>query len=436
MGENAKKIGEKQAVLIECKNRQMQSITASSVKEWVQEIINNVECTQSATELKDANIDTSVLSTGLLIIHANDSTHSDYQIDDILKGLSAPNRRNPINIFIATNRELSMWTSMFQFIENTFSTGDFMFVYPSINNMGKEHLKHISINSLYSKYVFAQHKYPHEYVDGNRKITETKESNIMFSFDDISMDSFRYMWSMFKYYQMQGSNDYKFCFYPRKSADTQLLTKENFINAIIQDDVEFTTEAVKFLKSMAGNSEESAFSLIHINLLSLPPKSSVVFFERVMKTDFEHWKLKTITGITLKKADSVYEENEDDETEEDEGEVVTEEALAGISQAALQGNGLQNNQFVKDTLDQGYIISSMRFRYTCKLEAEEFAIVISCKGTDLRIDIDKTYCEEGERLYVSPFSRDRQDEIILIFQNIANSICSDLRRELSEIATT
>jgi len=192
-----------------------------------------------------------------------------------------------------------------------------------------------------------------------------------------------------------------------------------------------SSEAIKLLSKIAGLSEESTFSLIHVNLLSLPPKSSVDFFDRLMKKPFSQWKLKTITGLTLKKVDSSDADDDDDETEiiEDEGGTPVG-TLAGISQAALQGSGLQHNQFVKNTLAQGYVISSMRFRYAYKRESTEFAVVVSCKGSDLRIDIDKTYAEENGQMYVTPFPKSQQDEIILEFQNISNAIYAELRNEL------
>lgn len=190
-----------------------------------------------------------------------------------------------------------------------------------------------------------------------------------------------------------------------------------------------TSIALKMLDEISGNEENGEFTLIHINLLSLPSKSNVEFYERLMKRTFKQWSLKTITGITVKKVDS---SDEEEETElVDDENPMTDGPLAGINQAALQGQGLQHNEFVKSTLEKGYVISSMRFRYSCTGEAEEFAVVISCKGNDLRIDIDQTYCEEDGRIYKSPFPKDRQDEIIQTFQDTANEINNELRHELS-----
>ena len=224
-----------QAVVIECKNRQMTSITATSVGEWVSELINNIECAQSAAELQTSNVDTSVLSTGLLLIHANDGNYDEQAFNTILRGLSIQNRRNAINVFIASNREIYMWTSLFQEIDKVFMAGDFKFLYPSIDGSSKILSNYIPINSLFSRYMFAQYKTQKDYNENG--ITGKKEviSSVMISFDDVSLDSYRYMWSMFKSFQMEGTDLYIFYFYPRKTEDTRMLTVENFLSAIEQD---------------------------------------------------------------------------------------------------------------------------------------------------------------------------------------------------------
>ena len=223
------------AVIIECKNRQMNSITAHSVNEWLSELINNIECAQSAPELKASNVDAYILSTGLLIIHANDDKYDEQQIDKILRGISVQSRRNPINIFIASNREINMWSSLFLAIKNDFTHDGFDYLYPSIDGYSKILSKHVTINSLFSKFIFAHHKCEVDYKDDKVKGKKEEMSSVLFSFDDVSADSFRYLWSMFKAFQMEGSDYYIFYFYPRKTEDVQMLTSENFLGAIEQN---------------------------------------------------------------------------------------------------------------------------------------------------------------------------------------------------------
>ena len=39
-----------QGIVVECKNRQMKSITQSEIDKWLSEFINAIECAQSASE--------------------------------------------------------------------------------------------------------------------------------------------------------------------------------------------------------------------------------------------------------------------------------------------------------------------------------------------------------------------------------------------------
>ena len=140
------------------------------------------------------------------------------------------------------------------------------------------------------------------------------------------------------------------------------------------------------------------------------------------------WQLKTITGITVKQGR--LDENEDEE------EVVVEEedssTLTGISQAVLNGSGLRTNEFVQESIKKGYYISAMKYRYEHKMDTIEFAIILSFKNQDLRVDIDKTYNEDEGKIYVQPLVKSEQNEIVIEFQNVANKIFDELIKEQSK----
>lgn len=183
-------------------------------------------------------------------------------------------------------------------------------------------------------------------------------------------------------------------------------------------------KALDLLKDMANNDENLMLS--HINLVLLTDKNKVEFFDRVSAQAFRNWKLKTITGITVKKSlllDDDEIDEESNETEEENG------ALAGISQAVLNGSGLRSNEFVQKSIDQGYFIASMKYRYICTQESGEFVIGVNTKGDDLRVDIEKSYSDDDGRLFVQPFPKDQQDEIIRIFQTTADTIFNTLITE-------
>lgn len=119
-----------QGIVVECKNRQMGSITRATIEEWVKELINNIECAQSAPELVDVDLRNTTLNTGLLLIHANDKFDQQKFYDHLSK-IAFPNRRNPINIFIAANDRIAQWTSLFAKVKTSYNNG-FSFIYPSM----------------------------------------------------------------------------------------------------------------------------------------------------------------------------------------------------------------------------------------------------------------------------------------------------------------
>lgn len=143
-----------QGIVVECKNRQMRSINQAELDKWLEELINAIECAQSAPELQDFDMGNTMLNTGLLLIHANDSFNSEL-FNKYLCNLKVHSRRNPINVFIAGNDEIDRWNSLRNKIEKDF-TSEFQFIYPSIEGSNMELGNYLTINQLYSKYIFAQ----------------------------------------------------------------------------------------------------------------------------------------------------------------------------------------------------------------------------------------------------------------------------------------
>lgn len=182
--------------------------------------------------------------------------------------------------------------------------------------------------------------------------------------------------------------------------------------------------AVKFIEKVSKS--ENLLNIKHINLELLSNKNKVDFFDRVAAYNFSMWQLKTITGITVKQGTV----DEDDE----EGDILIDEndessTLSGISQAVLNGSGLRSNEFVQESINKGYYISAMRYRYEHRIDTTEFAVVLSFKNQDLRVDIDKTYSEDEGRLYVQPLAKSEQNDIIVNFQNVAYQAFEELLAE-------
>ena len=218
-----------QGVVVECKNRQMQSITQASMQGWITELINEIECAQSAPELSAVDLTDASLNTGLLVIHANDMFDKK-KFYEYLQKVSVPNRRNPINIFVAANDKIDMWTSLFNKIDTKYKNG-FEFIYPSIRESSKTFQNVLTINGMYSKYLFAKNVEMISKQKDGVSYTEPRTRHLMFFLDEINPDNFKYAWSMFKFYQLQEGDKYDFVFYPQKAGDVEFVNT-NFISTL------------------------------------------------------------------------------------------------------------------------------------------------------------------------------------------------------------
>ena len=60
-------------------------------------------------------------------------------------------------------------------------------------------------------------------------------------------------------------------------------------------------------------------------------------------------------------------------------------------------------------------------------------VAINSKGENLRVDIEKSFSDDG-KLYVQPFPKELQDEIIRAFQKAANTIFYSLIEEQKQVS--
>lgn len=196
-------------------------------------------------ELVNVKTDDMNLNTGLLLIHANDSFNKGL-FDKYLSKLKIPSRRNPINIFIAGNEEINRWNSLRDKIEKDYSD-KFQFIYPSIEGSNMELGKYATINQLYSRYIFAQDISETKRNENGMEYFVPEIKKILISFDKISTESFKYIWSMFKAFQLQDAKELIFMFYPREKDDVEFV-KDNFIKTLYQVSPAITPEIEKKIK--------------------------------------------------------------------------------------------------------------------------------------------------------------------------------------------
>lgn len=224
--------GQKLGIITECKNRQWQSINRSSLNEWVKELEYSIDCAQNTSDLMEVNLNECVVNTGILLVHANDGNFDQTAFYEYLSSIETKSRRNPINIFIAGNDKIDRWDALFKKITNAYKDG-FKYVFPCIDYSKYVTDNYLTINHLFSNFIFGEREFYEEHNDGITSISSklAKKQHIIFSFDDFSINAFKYLCSLFKHFQFESAHEYVFCFYPKKPEDIEF-TNENFIRAI------------------------------------------------------------------------------------------------------------------------------------------------------------------------------------------------------------
>lgn len=221
-------------VITECKNYQWESINPSNLQKWFNQLIDTIECAQCSEQLEEYNSKCDVINTGILLVHANDDKYDEIKFREYLSKLKYPSKRNPINIFIAGNKDIEKWDSMFTYIEQNFNyeKNKFQFYNPSILSSGLRKYSYITLLQLYSSYIFAQNKTDKIERTSRGESTYQINQQIMFSFDKVSVNSFQYICDMFKELQLENLDEYIFCFYPEAKEDIEIINQK-FMNCAI-----------------------------------------------------------------------------------------------------------------------------------------------------------------------------------------------------------
>lgn len=227
-------------VITECKNRTWSGITKSTIEQWYNELINTIECTKNSNEIKEFDLNGANINTGILLINCNDGKFEKDKFYGYIEKLDIPTKRDPLNIFIAGNDRIDQWYALLNRIEKYRSSageGTFKIIYPSIENSIRTSVDYITVTHLLSRYVFAANDYYVEESSANVSLPTkiAKRRYIVFSFDKHTIDSFKYLCSMFKYFQFEEGNEYVFCFYPESAKDIDFINN-NFIKSLKGND--------------------------------------------------------------------------------------------------------------------------------------------------------------------------------------------------------
>lgn len=219
----------KEAIIIECKNREWSNFIPSNLKVWIEELANTIECASLSPTvmpyLKDY-----ILVGGMILYNSSDNI---YEINRALENISktdVPRRRNSMMLYLADTNRLEKWYSLNQEISKiklSNKDSNFGIIYPSIGGSSWERLSVITPSYLFSDYILTTHTQTIVVSDGTRKI----DVKSIFCFDMVNEDSLIYLHDMINVLQLESRSDriqeLHIYFYPDSANDIEYI-KECF----------------------------------------------------------------------------------------------------------------------------------------------------------------------------------------------------------------
>lgn len=106
-----------EAIIIECKCQKWVLFSSANVNMWVNELVNNVECSSSSPELEDILCNYTVVGAMLLYKSSDDLYEKDTSTK-IIKNIKVPKRKNCSVLYIADDEQLQKWSMVVGTIEN------------------------------------------------------------------------------------------------------------------------------------------------------------------------------------------------------------------------------------------------------------------------------------------------------------------------------
>ena len=100
------------------------------------------------------------------------------------------------------------------------------------------------------------------------------------------------------------------------------------------------------------DNEQAVFGLKRITLASLLNAHKVDFFDDFGAYPHKDWKLTDIINVTVNKDENTIDDENDETSSSDFDTSEPTGRLSGISSAILKGDGLRNNDFVKECIFQ------------------------------------------------------------------------------------
>jgi len=236
---------QKESVIISCKNHKWKDFIPSNLNQWIEELLNTIECT-SASPVTAPYIAETTLMTGILLFNSSDNLYDVNRAQTTLSQVIVPKRRAPIMLYIADTGMLEKWFALnkeISKIKDTYANHNFGVVYPSVGGSHWDRKSLITPSCLFSDYIFTVYTKTEEHKDGSNKV----DVKAVFCFDSVSEDSMLYLLDMMNSLQLEARSERKqeihIYFFPEDSVDNKRIN-DFFAKTISKNKPDFQ---IKFL---------------------------------------------------------------------------------------------------------------------------------------------------------------------------------------------
>jgi hypothetical protein len=245
-------------VNVESKTRAWKGIDEKAIREWIVQVTGVMECASQAPELHALKVNN--IKNSLVLCWCNDGNYNHEKYTEYLKKISFKSKNTEYNIFLAFNKDILRWCSLIDTIDKLkVECNKFNVFYPTIIGESTTNLlkaEYVTLFFLYSKYIFATA----EVAEQNARGVSYKKQNIVFNFDEISLQSLLVMYDAFKQYQLQDADEYVIYLYDKKSNvrtyieefKNTIENQQKAINEKQQIDIKPPSIVFKYLSKLDG----------------------------------------------------------------------------------------------------------------------------------------------------------------------------------------
>lgn len=218
----------KEAIIVECKNRQWKEFTPANLNLWTEELLNTVECASISSEVSSYIQDCTLIG-GILLFNSSDEIYTKDKARKNLAQINIPKRKSPLMLYIADTNMLEKWYSLNTIIDKIKkdNINNFRIIYPSINESEWTPDSTIIPSFLFSDYIISSYMKELVLIPGQKNLVEHKT---IFVFEKVSLEAVQYLKSMINTLQLAFHvTNYKFIiyWYPEDKQDVDIINNLN-----------------------------------------------------------------------------------------------------------------------------------------------------------------------------------------------------------------